>query len=283
MTILFISTLTLSLLYSETYYHLRVNKTLEDETDNCYSCHTSIVLDKRDFMPVLLERGSVHYKNQKHCTDCHKGEGLLLRKRGSKRDDIFGSCPLYGSSSKDKNKINELCGGCHQKELEDLSSGVHRAKLYCTYCHSNHGIKKASLDIIRPERCSSCHKYPNIAPVKDEFRKAETILLAAESYLSKYRAEFPDIYEKYTSKINLAREQMRSQRHRLGRADISSNMNYILLLSGHIRKEINREIENQRVKRIITGGITLIILLAITGLLYYVYQYVKWRRTLNKE
>ncbi len=283
MSLYIFANLAAMMLYGETYYHLRVSSGDENETESCYSCHTSLVLEKKDFMPVIQERQSVHFKNGKFCTSCHKEETYILKKTESPKDRIFSACPFYKKPKYDRHKINEICGNCHKQEYEDLLNGVHKNKLDCVYCHYSHGIKKASLDIIRPDRCSSCHRYPDIAPVKDEFRKAETILLATESHLNRFRSEMPEIYEKYTSKINLSRENMKSQRHRFIRADISSNSNYILLLSGHIRKEINSELERIKVRRLITIAIAIIIMLAITGVLYYLYQYYKWRRTLNKK
>ncbi len=283
MSLSFISNLIVIMIYSETYYHLRPLKSLENENITCYSCHTSLVLDKKNFLPVILERESVHYKNGKYCTDCHKEEDLLLKKRGGVRDKIYSSCPAYKKAFKDRHKINEMCGGCHKNQLEDLLSGVHKNKLDCVYCHSNHGIKKASLDIINPDRCSSCHRYPDVAPVKDEFRKAETVILATESFLKRYQTDMPEIYERYTREINLSRENMKSQHHKLLKADISSYSNHILLLSGHIRKELTAELERRKVKRLITSGVGIIIFLAIMGILYYLYQYYKWRRTLNKK
>jgi hypothetical protein len=206
-----------------------------------------------------------------------------MKRFDSNRDKMFSVCPFYKRLEKDRNRINEICGSCHNNELEDLLAGVHKNKLSCIYCHSNHGIMKATLDLIRPEKCSECHKYPNIAPVKDEFRKAETVLLATESHLSRYKNEMPELYNKYTQKINLARQNMKVQRHRLKRDEISSNANHILLLSGHIRKEIAYEQERIKFKRIITIGVIIIIILAIIGVLYYLYQYYKWRRTLNRN
>jgi hypothetical protein len=271
-------------LQTQTYYHLRPETSLEGERDSCYSCHTSIVLDKKDFLPVILERRSIHYKKDVHCSDCHKTSGRLIRSGNpSQRGRIFSACPLYKRNFQDTNKINETCGACHKREYEDFLSGVHRNKLNCVYCHSNHGIEGATLDIIRPEKCSTCHRYPDVAPVKDEFRKAETILMASESYLSRIHEDMPEIFDKYTKKIASARDSMRTQRHRFSRVDITSNSNYILLLSGHIRKEITAEQERIKVRRIINTGIGIIIMLAITGVLYYIYQYYKWRRTLNRR
>lgn len=280
MTLYLISNITL-LLVSDTYYHLRPSYSLEQEKDSCYSCHTSLVMEKKNFLPVILERNSVHYKNNIFCSDCHKEEKFIMKNILTNRDKIFSVCPFYKTPKKDRHKINSICGSCHKKEYEDFTSGVHKNKLECLYCHSNHGIRKASLDIIRPDKCSLCHRYPDIAPVKDEFRKAETILLASESYLNKYSRDIPDLYQKFIQKINLARENMRIQRHRFSKTEITSNSNYILLLSGHIRKEITTELDRIKVKRLILIGIMLIIFLAIIGILYYLYQYLKWRRTLN--
>jgi len=281
--ILFLNSM-LILLQAQTYYHLRPVNSLEKEIDDCYSCHTSVVLDKKDFIPVILERKSIHYKKDVHCSDCHKTTDRLIQKGGqSYRERIFSVCPFYKKNIWDRNRKNETCGNCHKKEYEDLLSGVHKNKLDCVFCHSNHGIERATLDIIRPDRCSSCHRYPDIAPVKDEFRKSETVLMASESQLSRIKDDLPELYEKYTMKVSSARDLMKTQRHKLSRLDITSNSNYILLLSGHIRKEIASEQEKMRVKRIITIGIIIIIMLAITGILYYIYQYYKWRRTLNKK
>lgn len=284
MTSYIIFQLIISVLFSETYYHLRPSSSQEQETESCYSCHTSVVIDKKDFLPVILERDSVHYKNGKYCTDCHKTESVYLKKRAnSTREQILSACPFYNAHRKDRNGINELCGTCHREEYEDLLSGVHRNRLDCIYCHSNHGIKKASLDIIRPEKCSPCHRYPDIAPLRDEFKKAETVLLSSESFLRDKKEKMPNLYNTFTIKISAARSMMKSQHHRLLRSDITSNTHHILLLSGHIRKEITAEAERMRIRYIIKLSIYLIIVLAIVGVLYYLYQYIEWRRTLNKR
>ncbi len=274
----------LLILPNETYYHLRPSRSDVNEVESCYSCHTSLVLDKKDFLPVLLERDSVHFKNNKFCSDCHKPtNNYLIKRQDSSRDKIYSICPFYKTPLGDKNRINEICGGCHKEEYEDFLSGVHRTKLDCVYCHNNHGIKKASLDIIKPEKCSTCHRYPNIAPVRDEFRKAETILLSTESFLKDKKDRMPDLYNQFTLKIKTARSMMKSQHHRLSRTDITSNANHILLLSGHIRKETNMEVDRIKLRNIIRLGVIIIIILAISGVLYYLYRYIEWRRTLNKR
>ncbi|MGB9600562.1 MAG: hypothetical protein ACPL7I_08410, partial [Myxococcota bacterium] len=76
MPLLLLTNLIILTLNGQTYYHLRPLNSLENEQDSCYNCHTSIVLNKKDFLPVLLERDSVHFKNGKYCSDCHKTEHL---------------------------------------------------------------------------------------------------------------------------------------------------------------------------------------------------------------
>lgn len=284
MTSYIIPQLYLTILFSETYYHLRPLRSQGQETESCYSCHTSLVIDKRNFLPVILERDSVHYKSGKYCTDCHRRENVYLQRRiTSSKEEIFSACPFYNFPRKDRSGINEMCGTCHREEYDDLLSGVHKSRLDCTYCHGNHGIKKASLDIIRPERCSSCHRYPNIATVRDEFRKAETILLSSESFLRDKKEEMPEIYNMFTQRILVAKTMMKRQHHRLSRSDIISNTNHILLLSGHIRKEATSEAKRLRIRSLMNLGICLIIVLAIIGVLYYLYRYIEWRRTLHKR
>ncbi|MCX7944149.1 MAG: hypothetical protein N2746_06535 [Deltaproteobacteria bacterium] len=284
MSIYLLSNIITLYLLGDTYYHLRTPYSLEDEKETCYSCHTSLVLNKKNFLPVIQERQSVHFKNKVFCTDCHRQEKFLIKRSNKKRDKIFSSCPFYKKLKREHHSINELCGVCHKKIFDDFLSGVHKNKLDCVYCHSNHGINKPTLDIIRPERCATCHRYPDIAPVKDEFRKAESILISTEAFLDKKKSELPlDIYQKYSQKIKLARDNMRSQRHRFIRQEISSNSNYILLLSGHIRKEVNSELERMKIKKYINIGIWLIIMLAITGVLYYLYHYYRWRKMLEKN
>lgn len=284
MTFYIISQLCITILLSETYYHLRPVRSQEEETESCYSCHTSLVINKKNFLPVILERDSVHYKSGKYCADCHRRESVYLQKRiTSSKERIFSACPFYKSPRKERSGINEMCATCHREEYDDLLSGVHKNRLDCIYCHGNHGIKKASLDIIRPERCSSCHRYPDIASVRDEFRKVETILLSSESFLRDKKEKMPEIYNMFTSRISVARTMMKRQHHRLSRSDITSNTNHILLLSGHIRKEVTTEAKRIRIRSLINLGIYSIIILAIIGVLYYLYRYIEWRRTLHKR
>jgi hypothetical protein len=79
----------------------------------------------------------------------------------------------------------ELCGRCHWQNMDDWRHSAHADVASCTACHGHHEVKKASLDIISPYRCSSCHPYPRVNALKTYILQATTAALSANEQVKK--------------------------------------------------------------------------------------------------
>jgi hypothetical protein len=98
------------------------------------------------------------------CTDCHGGDRTTFVIIDAKSNESDYSRLLS------KDAINEICGGCHQSQLDTFVSSVHWAdldnetRISCTDCHNKHDIKSqsdptSSIDRRNiPETCSKCHE-----------------------------------------------------------------------------------------------------------------------------
>jgi nitrate/TMAO reductase-like tetraheme cytochrome c subunit len=131
--------------------------------DNCSVCHGESK-DERLRLPVMEWEESVHKAEGIGCNNCHGGDPESKGKTTSHLIDFIGK-PA-------REKIPEICGGCHVKQIEDYSKNIH-AKLLnekkeergasCIDCHGRHKIKRikdneSSVYYLNvPETCGKCH------------------------------------------------------------------------------------------------------------------------------
>ncbi len=54
----------------------------------------------------------------------------------------------------------------------------------CVTCHSNHAIRKASLDLINPQDCSRCHEYARAEKIRSAMEETDSQIAALQTELA---------------------------------------------------------------------------------------------------
>ena len=156
----------------------RVCQTTAEE-DSCVSCH-QLQPDARLWKPVTDACDSVHRSHGVGCQDCHGGDPTKSDPVGAMRGSgrFVGAPPQIGYKS-------EICGRCHDQPFAQWSTSKHAGVASCTACHNHHEVRKASVDIISPFRCSSCHPYPSVNALKTYILQATTAAMSANEQVKR--------------------------------------------------------------------------------------------------
>ncbi len=144
----------------------------------CLQCHAN--LEPRLSDPVDLWKESIHAANGISCHDCHGGNPT---------DFALAMLPESGFIGVPSSaEIPDFCGRCHIGVRDDYLASAHgEARLeggpHCVNCHSNHRVKKASLEIIDPQLCTNCHSFERAERLKTALETTETSLTKLDSEL----------------------------------------------------------------------------------------------------
>lgn len=124
--------------------------------NTCVSCHAG--LDDEDMsLPVFEWQRSVHSPAGISCQDCHGGNPA------SNVEDEAHDVEMDFVGLPDPYVIHELCGECHQVQMENYVPSPHGLEgdfwPNCVDCHANHEVvfPRASLISI-PDNCEDCHE-----------------------------------------------------------------------------------------------------------------------------
>jgi hypothetical protein len=134
--------------------------------------------------PVPEWRGSIHAANGISCHGCHGGDPS---------DFAMAMSPDRGFTGVPENdEIPDFCGRCHVGVREDYLESAHGRALeaggpQCVTCHGNHGVVKASLDLINPKDCSRCHEYGRAEVIKAAMGETDQRIGALEQDLARLR------------------------------------------------------------------------------------------------
>lgn len=145
----------------------------------CLQCHSG--QDERLSAPIGLWRTSIHAANGISCNDCHGGDPA---------DFAMAMTPERGFlGAPEDTAIPAFCGRCHVGVEEDYRASKHGQALgkggpHCVTCHGNHGVQRASLDLINPNDCSRCHTYERAATIRDALAATDARIAALESDLA---------------------------------------------------------------------------------------------------
>jgi len=145
----------------------------------CVTCHEGLPGDLSE--PVPLWKKSIHAASGIFCNDCHGGDASDTAAAMTKERGFIGV--------PSEKAIPEICGRCHPGVKKDFAESRHGKALgrggpTCVTCHGNHGVVRASLDIITEERCSKCHDYRRAETIKAAMKNTEEMIVAVETELS---------------------------------------------------------------------------------------------------
>ena len=128
----------------------------------CIQCHSQ--LGGKFAEPVEQWSKSIHKEMGNNCEGCHGGDAADMGRAMTKEAGFLGKPkPL---------EIPDFCGKCHIGVKENYSKSAHGISAAktgapnCVTCHSNHDIKKASLDLINEKSCIRCHTYDRPQKIK---------------------------------------------------------------------------------------------------------------------
>jgi len=148
----------------------------------CLQCHGG--QQGRLGAPVALWRTSIHAGNGITCNDCHGGDPT---------DFALAMTPERGFlGTPEDQDIPAFCGRCHVGVEEDYRASKHGQALgqggpQCVTCHGNHGVQRASLDLINPNDCSRCHSFERAAIIREA-------LVATDARIAGLEADLDDLH-----------------------------------------------------------------------------------------
>jgi len=156
-----------------------VGSLMAQQPNYCVDCHEG--LEGKLSQPVKLWQESVHYKNGIFCNDCHGGDPRAERKEEAMDPErgFVGYPPSV--------KVPSFCGKCHSAVYENYLQSAHAKALLeegvgpnCVTCHSSHSQKRATLNLINEETCSTCHEYARAERLKEAMSAMEKDLTIME-------------------------------------------------------------------------------------------------------
>ena len=127
----------------------------------CIQCHGK--QPGRLGAPVAAWRTSVHAVNGISCNNCHGGDPS---------DVAMAMSPDRGFLGAPKDAaIPAFCGRCHVGVKEDYLNSAHghalgRGGPQCVTCHGNHGVQRATSDLINEKDCTRCHTFERARIIK---------------------------------------------------------------------------------------------------------------------
>jgi hypothetical protein len=227
----------------------------------CIQCHGA--LPDRLGAPVKAWRTSIHAANGISCNSCHGGDPK------NAADAMTPAKGFLGAPKEDK--IPAFCGRCHVGVMKDYLVSAHGRALgkggpTCVTCHSNHGVVKASLDLINEQTCGRCHTFERARIIKGAMQQTEGYLVNIDSRITQLQAVGVD-----TEKMG---KELFSVRNRFHTLFHDVNVDKVRTESAGINAElvkINKElkvIEDARAKRKVAGAIVIACVLLIAVLIH---------------
>lgn len=226
----------------------------------CVQCHSQ--LPDRLGAPVDLWKKSVHAENGIACNGCHGGDpnnaaDAMNRTRG------FLGVPKG-------NDIPAFCGRCHVGVLKDYLASPHGRALgkggpTCVTCHSNHLVKKASIDIINEKTCSQCHSFERARVIKGAMQQTESRIVGIQGRIDLIKAQGIDT-ERMEKGLFSSRNRFHSLFHEVNVNKVTQESQLINVELVKQEKELSA-IDEVKKKRKIAGGVVVAGLLGIAALL----------------
>ncbi len=191
------------------------------QRDVCIECHSSDIM-KPEWQNIPRKwETSVHFQNGISCYNCHGGDPNDAENAMSPQKGFVGT-PKYA-------RVPDFCGKCHVGILKNFQESGHGRALRssgkgpnCVTCHGDHGIQKASINIINEQLCTKCHSYERVKIMKQALFVTENKMNGIEKNLRALKAQgvFTDEEEKsffstqaqfrtlfHTEDVNLVRKR----------------------------------------------------------------------------
>jgi nitrate/TMAO reductase-like tetraheme cytochrome c subunit len=215
--------------FASVFILLFVGGLIAEQPNYCVECHEG--LEEELSQPVKLWKESVHYKNGIACNDCHGGDPRNEEQEGA-MDPQKG---FVGSPSPEE--VPSFCGKCHSAVYENYLQSVHAKTLMedgtgpnCVTCHTSHSQKKATLNLINEETCSTCHDYTRAERLKEAMTAMDKDLTIMEERVLILFREGMDVESEKKALFAL-----RNRAHRLTHV---LDLNRILTELGAVRADL---------------------------------------------
>ncbi len=158
------------------------------QRDVCIECHASDIMKPEwGEIPRKWET-SVHSQNGISCHNCHGGDPNDAENSMSPQKGFVGT-PKYA-------RVPDFCGKCHVGILKNFQESGHGRALRssgkgpnCVTCHGNHGIQRATINIINEQLCTKCHSYERVKIMKQALFVTENKMNGIERNLSDLKAQ----------------------------------------------------------------------------------------------
>lgn len=242
------------------------------EKSACIVCHTSDIM-KPALRGIPDEwQGSWHALNEVSCHDCHGGDP---------RDPSLAMSHVRGFVGKPKYEaVPEFCGKCHIGIMKNyLESGHGRALKEkkkgpnCVTCHGNHGIQRATIDIINEQLCTRCHSYERAKVMKQALFLTEKKIGELRDSLKGLKSE--GIYTTDEEKALFSTEaEFRTLFHTVDVSLVKDRTDEFTKRLESIERNVQKTLSELRVRRNFSAFLTLLFagLAVVVGLLARTYR-----------
>jgi hypothetical protein len=227
----------------------------------CIQCHST--MPEKYSQPVKLWRGSIHAENGIFCNGCHGGDP---------KDAANAMSPARGFLGVPKEPaIPAFCGRCHVGVLKDYLASAHGRKLgkggpTCVTCHGNHGVVKASLELIKEKSCSRCHSFDRARIIRDAMQETEAMIVAIDGRIGAFKKTGAD-----TDKLE---KELFSVRNRFHTLFHNVNVDLVKKESAQIQADLKKiqvalaRLDDAQQKRKIAGAAAVSFMLLIALVLH---------------
>lgn len=155
----------------------------DESAIQCIQCH----VEKKVRLDIIDDwRGSIHFRNDVTCGKCHEL---------AETDVAAIPEPGEGAHTKpDAGTVVFMCGQCHKDYVDYYPESAHfrKERQSCLMCHAtggnSHSIQPASLAIIHPDRCTSCHSFDRAQEAKQALTQAEQSIADLDGMLTQWSA-----------------------------------------------------------------------------------------------
>jgi len=231
---------------------------LAAEETVCLQCHVN--LERQLSEPVELWHQSIHAANGISCHNCHGGNPTDFALAMAPESGFLGVPEPDG--------IPDFCGRCHIGVRDDYLASAHgQARLtggpQCVNCHSNHRVTAASLDLIAPQLCGSCHSFERAERLKSALTKTEASLSRLDGELRDLFRLGMVVREKQDA-LFAVRNDFRSLAHSVDVEQVEAKTAEFDTRIGEIDAQVSA-IHDELSSRKVMGAGTVLLLLLIGG------------------
>lgn len=234
----------------------------KEAANSCVDCHKTLS-DKRLTRPLALWLESVHAEVGNTCDGCHGGDPNDATENSMSKENRFYAAPA-------EEDIVTFCGKCHQELSEHFMASAHgtTGTQTCIDCHGSHTIRRISVNIIHPDKCSGCHDYENPGKLKNILESLHEKFHQAESKIKRIRGFPTDPLKKDLEKIWNKLRQVRMISHTFEVPLIEAEAETVMATLARTDLKINQSLE-LAASRKRWGYVTVMIFIGLALLTYF--------------